>query len=190
VNFAITVPIAIALGFDKPSPGLMERKPRPLSQPVLSRSQWARIVFLGLIMAVGTLVVEAGYERTSAVLAATMGAVVFSLFNIFAGLSCRSETQSAFNRDILADRRQVTLYGLALLLTILATELGFLQRWIGTTSLNGQQWLICVVVAFFLLVLDELTKFILRRRHSSAQAEVLVMAPASGVDQVDTRAAA
>ena len=37
INFAITVPIAIALGFDKPSPGLMERKPRPLSQPVLSR---------------------------------------------------------------------------------------------------------------------------------------------------------
>ena len=44
----VQVPIAIALGFDKPLPGLMERKPRPLSQPVLSRSQWVRIIFLGL----------------------------------------------------------------------------------------------------------------------------------------------
>ena len=30
INFLVQVPIAIALGFDKPSPGLMERKPRPL----------------------------------------------------------------------------------------------------------------------------------------------------------------
>src|SRR5215213_9807430 len=36
INFLVQVPIAIALGFDKPEPGLMERKPRPLSQPVLS----------------------------------------------------------------------------------------------------------------------------------------------------------
>ena len=44
INFLVQVPIAIALGFDEPSPGLMKRKPRPLSQPVLSRSQWMHIV--------------------------------------------------------------------------------------------------------------------------------------------------
>ena len=64
INFLIEVPIAIALGFDKPSPGLMERKPRPLSQPVLSRSQWVRIIALGLIIAIGTLLVEAGYAAS------------------------------------------------------------------------------------------------------------------------------
>ena len=30
INFVVQVPIAIALGFDKPLPGLMDRKPRPL----------------------------------------------------------------------------------------------------------------------------------------------------------------
>ena len=77
----------IALGFDKPSPGLMERKPRPLQQPVLSRAQWMRIVLVGVIMAAGTLLVEAYFGSVSAVLAATMGATVFSLYNIFAGVS-------------------------------------------------------------------------------------------------------
>ena len=52
INFLVQVPVAIALGFDKPQAGLMERKPRPLSQPVLSRSQWVRITFLGLLMAI------------------------------------------------------------------------------------------------------------------------------------------
>ena len=36
INFAVQVPLAIALGFDKPSEGLMDRKPRPLTQPVLT----------------------------------------------------------------------------------------------------------------------------------------------------------
>ena len=56
INFLIQVPIAVALGFDKASPGLMERKPRPLTQPVLSSSQWVRLVFTGLLVAIGTLV--------------------------------------------------------------------------------------------------------------------------------------
>ena len=37
INFLVQVPVAIALGFDRPSPGLMESEPRPLRQPVLSR---------------------------------------------------------------------------------------------------------------------------------------------------------
>ena len=146
INFLVQVPVAIALGFDKPHAGLMERKPRPLSQPVLSRSQWVRIAFLGLLMAVGTLFLEADYAPAGAAVVATMGFVVFSLFNIVIGLSCRSETDSAFNRDILSDRHQLMLYGLALLFTFLPTELGFTQRILGLTSLTGDQWLLCIVL--------------------------------------------
>src|SRR5512136_474396 len=60
INFFVQVPVAITLGFDTPSQGLMERKPRPISQPVLSGSQWVRIGFIGILMAAGTLIVEAG----------------------------------------------------------------------------------------------------------------------------------
>lgn len=62
------------------------------------------------------------------------------------------------------------LYGLAMLMTLLATELGFLQRILGTTSLSGDQWLICIGFAFALLLVDEVIKVFLRRR--SKQGEV------------------
>ncbi len=62
VNFLIQVPIAITLGFGKALPGLMERKPRPLRQPILSRAQWVRVTFMGLLMAIATIAVEAAYE--------------------------------------------------------------------------------------------------------------------------------
>ena len=37
LNFAIDIPLAIALGFDIPTPGLMERKPRPLCRAGVHR---------------------------------------------------------------------------------------------------------------------------------------------------------
>ena len=165
INFLVQVPIAIALGFDKPSAGLMDRKPRPLSQPVLSPSQWLRIIFLGLLMAIGTLYVEKYYTAEGTVLAATMAFVIFSLFNVVIGLSARSETQTAFNRDNFSDRRQLQLYGLALLLTILPIELDFIQKRTNLTSLSMDQWLTCLAFAVALLLVDEVIKFFMRRRR-------------------------
>jgi P-type Ca2+ transporter type 2C len=169
INFLVTVPIAIALGFDKPAPGLMERKPRPLSQPVLSRSQWVRIAFIGILMAIGTLILEAAYAPAGPAVQASMALVVFSLFSVVIGLSARSETASAFNRDIFSDRNQLLLYGLALLLTFLPTELAFLQRILGLAELNGNQWLICIVFAFALLIVDEIVKVFMRRSRSRSE---------------------
>ena len=179
INFLVQVPVAIALGFDKPAPGLMERKPRPLSQPVLSRSQWVRITFLGLLMAIGTLVLEAVYAPAGAAVAATMGFVVFSLFNVVIGSQLRAAKPTAPSTGTsCSDRRQLMLYGLALLFTFLPTELGFLQRFLGLTSLSGDQWLLCIGFAFVLLLVDEVIKFFMRRRRSKGAPSVAVPAPA------------
>ena len=56
------------------------------------------------------------------------------------------------------------LYGLALLFTLLSTELGILQRILGTTSLTGGQWLMCIALATALLLVSELVKLVLRHR--------------------------
>jgi len=179
INFAVQVPVAIALGFDSPAPDLMQRKPRPLNQPILSRSQWLRIIFIGLLIAIFTLYVEAAYEPTSAMLAATMGFVVFSLLNIAVALSARSETASVFNRDILHDRHQLMLYGLSFLLVLLPTVLGFLQSVLQFQALSLGQWLLCFGFALALLLIDEVIKFFMRRSHAGEQPATAVSAAAS-----------
>jgi Ca2+-transporting ATPase len=181
LNFLITVPLAIALGFDKPAPDLMEKKPRPLKQPILSRSQWVRIAFIGILTAIAVVYLEAAYEVDGDATAATIGFVAFAMLSVAMGLSARSETATAFNREVLQDRTQVLLYGLALLVTLLATELGFLQRFLGTTSLTGDQWLICIGFAFALLLVDEVIKVFLRRKsEQNVQAKMTVAATPKG----------
>jgi Ca2+-transporting ATPase len=162
INFLVQIPVALALGFDDPAPDLMKHKPRPLKQPILTTTQWIRIAFIGLLMSISTIYLEAVYEASGVAVAATMGMVVFSLMVIVLALSARSERASAFNRDILANRHQLLLYGVSLLLTIIPVRFG----WLGLTQITTDQWLICIAFAFALLLVDEVIKFFLRRSRT------------------------
>jgi Ca2+-transporting ATPase len=167
INFLVQIPVALALGFDDPAPDLMEHKPRPLKQPILSRPQWVRIVFMGLLMSIGTIYLEASYQATNASVAATMGFVFFSLAIVVLALSARSERSSAFNRDILKNRHQLMLYGISLLMTIIPVRFGFL----GLTQITTDQWIICFGLAFALLLVDEVIKFFMRRGQTQGQLQ-------------------
>jgi len=171
LNFLITVPVAIALGYDKPAADLMAHRPRPLKQPILTVAQWVRIVFIGVLTAVIVIYLEAIYEAQGVPLATTMGFVAFALLSIVMGISARSETATAFNSDIIHDRNQLMLYGLALVITVLSTEMGFLQRNLGMVSLTRDQWLTCIGFAIVLLLVEEVIKFFMRRRQPAAPAE-------------------
>ena len=167
INFLVTVPVALALGFDKPADDLMEKTPRPLKQPILSRSQWARIAFLGILMSIIVISLEATYETSNTALAATIGFVTFSLMSVAMGLGARSETGSIFNTDIIHDRNQLMLYAFALLLTFLPTVLPFTQEAMGLTALGTNLWVICLIATFVFVLVDEVIKFFLRRSRSN-----------------------
>jgi P-type Ca2+ transporter type 2C len=166
LNFLITVPVAVALGFDKPASDLMEHSPRPLKQPILNSSQWVRIALIGLLTSFAVVYAEFAYQGIDKVVAATMGFVVFGLMSVAMGLSARSETKSAFNRDIFHDKNQLMLYGIALAVTYLSTELNFLQKMLGLTSLGRNEWWICIAFAIGLLLVDEVIKVFLRRKQN------------------------
>ena len=155
-------------------PGLMDRKPRPANAPVLSRAQWLRLILLGIIMAVGTVFVQGYFEPLYGLaVATTMGVTTLSIYHIFNGLGYRSETASMFSRDYIGDRNQLRLYGISVLATLLATEVGFLNRLLSTASLNLNQWLICILVAATLLIAQEVMKIFTRRseRRTKVQPE-------------------
>jgi len=178
INFAIQVPIAMALGFDRPLPGLMERKPRPPTAPIFTTGQWVRLALIGLIVAVGTLIVRWAYEpAVGAAVAGTMSMVTFGIYNIFIGLEARSTSDSIFTRDLL-DLNQVKLYGIAILLLFIATALNFMQRIFGTADLTFDQWVTCIAVAFSVVIVEEIIKFFVRRRQKGV-AKGEVRAPAS-----------
>ncbi len=68
--------------------------------------------------------------------------------------------------------------GLSVLSIVLATELGFLQRLLGTVSLSADQWAVCIVVPLSLIVVEEVRK-LLKVRTGDEPGVVVAAAPAA-----------
>lgn len=177
LNFAIDVPLAIALGFDTPTPGLMLRRPRRADAPVFTRSEWIRLAADGAVMTIGVLALYWYMEEDhGAAVAATMLLTTLTLFHIVMGICARSDRDSVLSRDAIPGWGQARFYLLALILGLVATEFGFLQRALDTESLNMNKWLICVGVALTLLIFEEAVKFYRRRSEPATEIEVTISA--------------
>lgn len=164
INFAIDVLLALGLGFDAPSPGLMQRKPRPADEPVIDVPLGVRLGFAGLLVAIGTLLVVAwGEHEYGLAYATTMGLVTASLLHVVAALEWRDPFRSVLNWDTLANRRFNLLILTTLALTFLVTTVGGLQRIFDTVDLNGDQWRACFIAVAGYFILAELGKIVIRQ---------------------------
>ena len=170
INMVIDIPIAVALGFDAPTSGVMGRPPRPVGAPVLSRADWIRLCVQGLVMTVGALVAYqlGDTQSDDPVVAATMLLTALSLSHLAVGLLARDQRNTIFDRAAIPGPTQLRRYGIALLAIILVTTIGFLQRIFDTTELRLSQWSICVGIAATLVVVEELIKLVVRRRSGAA----------------------
>ena len=165
LNMVVDIPIAVALGFDDPSAGLMERAPRPVGAPILTAPNWVRLCVQGVVMTIGTLVAfQIGEGSYSIPVAGTMLLTTLSLFHLAAGLLARDQADTIFSRDAIPSPTQLRRYGLALLAIVLVTEIGFLQRLFSTVDLTLTQWGICAGLALSLVVVEEVIKVFIRRR--------------------------
>jgi P-type Ca2+ transporter type 2C len=164
INFAIDVLLAVGLGFDAPVPGLMRRRPRDASAPIVDRALGIRLGVASVVMAAVALgIVAWGEHRYDLVVATTMGLTTLSLMHIVAALESREPTASIFSRYTIANRRFVQLIGLALVLTFLVTALSALNRIFDTVPLTSSQWGICLLGPLVYLAYSELSKFLDRR---------------------------
>ena len=165
LNMVVDIPIAIALGFDAPTKGLMQRPPRAVGAPVLSRANWIRLCIQGAVMTAGALVAyQIGRDQFDALVASTMLLTTLSLFHVVAGLLSRDQLNTVFDRDAVPGMAQLRRYGIALLAIVLITGLDLLNRIFETTSLDLNMWLVCIGLALTLLVVEELVKLVLRWR--------------------------
>ncbi|MGZ8628720.1 MAG: cation-translocating P-type ATPase, partial [Actinomycetota bacterium] len=160
---------ALAMGVDPPPPDVMRRPPRRISDRVIDREMQLGVVFVGLVMAIATLLtidlkLPGGLLGGSGELveARTAGFTVLVLAQLFNCLNSRSERASAF-RSLLANPLLWTAIGVSLALQVLVVHVPVLNDAFDTTPLSAGDWLLCTAMASSVLWLDELKKLIVRR---------------------------
>ena len=164
---------ALALGVDPADEGLMQQPPRPIGEGVLTARMWRGIVFVGVVMAVGTLFMldaslPGGFVEGSGELryAQTMAFTTLMLFQMFNVLNARSDERSAFVH-LFTNHWLWTALGVSLLLQVVVLYTPFLQRAFGTVSLSAQDWVFCAAIASSVLWLREINKLVGRVAEST-----------------------
>jgi Ca2+-transporting ATPase len=174
INLATDGAPALALGVDPTDPDIMDRPPRPRDEGVITRRMRSGIFWVGAIMAVGTLTVLDASLPGGLIegdgdfrYAQTMAFTTLVMFQLFNALNARSDDQSAF-RGPLRSRWLWAAIALSLALQAAVIYTPALQRAFSTTSLGGQDWLLCAGVASSVLWLSEIGKLFTRKWQSSA----------------------
>ncbi len=169
---------ALALGAEKPDPGVMRRPPRARNERLLSRSLLTRAyLFLGVLQAAAAMAVfffvlrAAGWQygevlaRTAplylqATTACLAAIVMTQVMNVFL---CRHPLKSAFSFGLSSN--PLILLGIAvelgLLLFIIYTPAG---NWLfGTAPVGAEVWLFAAALAVLMGIAEEARKAWLRR---------------------------
>ncbi|MBA2659790.1 MAG: cation-translocating P-type ATPase [Nitrosospira sp.] len=159
---------ALALGIDPPNADAMRKAPRPQGEGVITRRMWFSIVFVGVVMATGTLLVldaslPGGFIEGSGSVryAQTMAFTTLVLFSLFTVFNARSDDQSAFV-GVFSNKWLWGAVLLSLLLQIAVIYVPFLQQAFSTVSLSLEDWLLCTLAASSVLWLSELLKLVIR----------------------------
>jgi Ca2+-transporting ATPase len=165
IHFFVNAPFGFALGFDKESPGLMARMPRPRGESVLTRSVLITVGLAGLAITIGLLsMIALGQHHFGSVrIGQSIAFTSFALCLIVAAVECRSETATVLTTATF-DSKQMNwaMFG-EFIAAVLVTQMDVFHRLLGTVDINLRQFGWALIPALALLVLWELGKLIARR---------------------------
>src|SRR6185312_8510177 len=127
--------------------------PRPPGEKVITRTMWIDILQVGVVMAIGTLLVldaclPGGFIEGAGTLryAQTMAFTTLVFFSLFTVFSSRSDERSAFE-GLFSNHWLWGATLLSVLLQVAVVYVPVLQHAFSTVDLRLVDWMRCVVVA-------------------------------------------
>src|SRR3990170_2082606 len=167
---------ALALGVEPEERGVMSRKPRRATESILSGGMGSHIVWVGVLMVVGTLVLYTGFLQpgmTDEELRhpRTIAFLTISLFQVFHVLAIRVWNESVFTAGFFRNRFLIVAVLLTVALQFAVIFFAPLAAVFETTPLPIEEVLLCAAVASSVFFSVELEKLV-RRRRSRGPAPV------------------
>lgn len=171
---------AVALGVDPPAAGLMQEKPRPATESVISAWMWMIIWFTGTIMCLGSLLALDGFSPggfidfetgTSIELGRTMAFTVLVMYQMFHVFNTSAFKKSIFGAGI-RNIWLVLAVILSILLQIAVIYFPTLQAAFGTVPLDFAHWVIAIAIGSSIFFALELLKLATRFFESKQRSVV------------------
>ncbi len=183
---------ALALAMEKGDPAIMQRPPRPPSEPIINKNmQWGIVIqtiaqtsmvlgafVVGLLwhLQAGALVppgenplvyvLQHDWRGVDVQTAETMAFVTLSLCELFRAYTCRSERISIFKQGVFSNKYMQYAVGLSIGLLILVVSLPFLQPIFNTHFPSLREWTVVITFSLVPAVAEEVYKAVRRWREA------------------------
>ena len=180
VNMVTSVALGLVISFEPHELDVMSRRPRAVSRPILDAFAVWRVVFVGVALLILTLIAFFWMksQHSPDALARTVAVNTLVIGQIFYLLNSRFKTDSSLSISAHLGNRYLPMgIGAVIVLQLLFTYAGPLQRLFGTAAvpLNIWPWLLLGGAIFFLVV--EAEKFVIRRLLQSRPSPAVEQAP-------------
>ena len=169
---------ALALGAEKPEPGIMGLPPRPKKKGVIDKIVLFRgYIILGMLSTIATLgayyltLFQGGWKlgmqlepndttftnplHLKAMTVLFVGIIVMQVANVF---NCRSEKYSAFRIGFFSNKRIFWSIAISLAFTCILIYVPFFQRIFQTIGIGWKDWAILFVFMVLIFVIEEFRK--------------------------------
>jgi len=187
---------ALALAMEKGDPDVMNQPPRHPDEPIINHTMRLGITIqtitqttvvllafgLGLIWhldatnampeGANPIAFLLAYDWTGVdvLTAETMAFITLSLCELFRAYTVRSEKASLFQIGVFSNRYMQIAVLISLVLLLAVVNIPFLQTIFNTHFLSLNEWLIVVGLALIPAIVEEITKFFLRRQDAQRAA--------------------
>ena len=158
---------ALALGMEKAEPGIMERPPRPPTEPIINRFMQFGIGVQTI--AITTITMLAFYlgrvlHPGTPEFAETMAFATLSISELARAYTARSERTSLLKIGVFGNRFMNLAVLSSLFLILVVIYVPFLQRIFNTASLGWAQWQVVVPLLLIPSIAAEAVKYVITRK--------------------------
>ena len=162
LNFVTDGFLDVSLAMEPREDGLLGSRYAKPARYILDSFAMKRMIFMGIIIALGALFMFMQYLDGNLEKALTMTLTTLAVFQWFNAWNCKSENKSVFSINPF---RNVFLVGATIIvigLQLLAVYHPFMQRFLHTVPLTAWEWVYAVSIAASILLLEEARKLLAR----------------------------
>lgn len=163
INFIMDGLIAIAISLEPSEGGIMAKRPRNVSEGIISRMGLVRIMSLGLVIAFVTFAVyfvSLKVLNANPIVAQTLFFLTLIFARLFNSLNNRSLNTSAFKFKLLSNAPLVVSSIVGIAIVWATTSVGILMKAFGNTSISMEGWLVAIGAGSVVLLFGEIFKVI------------------------------
>jgi len=169
LNFVTDGFLDVSLAMEPKEKGLLREKFKRPKKWMVDSLMTKRIFFMTLPMIIGTLFLFKGYFETDLAKAFSISLTSLAVFQWFNAWNCRSEDKSIFQMNPFSNKFLVASTITVILLQLAALNTPFLQKVLNTQPLTLKEWFTIIFIAFSIIAVEEIRKFLYRKFSRSRQ---------------------